>query len=400
MMMLSAVNQNVSEDAVLAALSTVNDPELHKSLTELGMVQNLRICGGNVAFELVLTTVACPLKDKIKEDCHLALKDVPGVEQVTVEISGRTLTGKTPGREPLPGIKNVIAVSSGKGGVGKSTVAVNLACAMQQLGAKVGIVDADIYGPNVPIMMGLQGQTIKEQTAEGKLIPPECHGVKVMSMGFLVKPDQPVVWRGPLLDRVIRQFLTDTAWGELDYLIIDLPPGTGDAQLTIVQATPVVGAVIVTTPQDVALADSRKGLAMFKNANIPVFGIVENMSFFINRHGEREDIFGHGGGSAAAVELGVPFLGEIPITPMLRERADAGFPLVVAEPENPAAQVLRFVAENVVGQVCNLGVFGGDADHVPPPQTAQAMAGVGGRSVGPEAKQDECCNSPSSCSKH
>lgn len=356
MMMFSTAALEVTEAQVMEALSKVNDPELHQSLTSLGMVQNLRICGGNVAFELVLTTVACPLKDKIQQDCKDALATVVGVEQVTIEISGKTLGAKIPEREPLPGIKNVIAVSSGKGGVGKSTVAVNIACAMQKLGAKVGIVDADIYGPNVPIMMGLTGVTVKEQTAEGKLIPPENHGVKVMSMGFLVKPDQPVVWRGPLLDRVIRQFLTDTAWGELDYLIIDLPPGTGDAQLTIVQATPVVGAIIVTTPQDVALADSRKGLAMFQNSNIPVFGIVENMSYFLNSHGEREDIFGEGGGERMAASLNVPFLGKVPMMAALRKHADAGIPMVIADTSNPIAQALQSVAENVIGQVCAIGV--------------------------------------------
>jgi ATP-binding protein involved in chromosome partitioning len=349
--------QAISEAAVMDALSTVNDPELHQSLTSLGMVQNLRICGGNVAFDLVLTTTACPLKDQIKESAAAAVRPLPGVEQVEVSISGKTLGAKVISeRQQVPGIQNIIAVSSGKGGVGKTTVSVNLACALQQMGAKVGILDADIYGPNTALMMGLGGTTLKQQTDDGKLCPPENHGVKVMSMAFLVKDDQPIVWRGPMLDKVIRQFLTDTGWGELDYLIIDLPPGTGDAQLTIVQATPVVGAVIVTTPQDVALLDSRKGLAMFSNANIPILGIVENMSYFVGNDGERYEIFGHGGGARAAEQLNVPFLGEVPLFTAIRENADQGRPIVVAAPEGPQAQVFKAIASQVVAKVCELGV--------------------------------------------
>jgi ATP-binding protein involved in chromosome partitioning len=350
-------NQNVSEEAVMAALDKVDDPELHQSLTSLGMIQNMRICGGNVAFDLVLTTTACPLKDDIKNAAADAVRQVPGVDQVEVTISGKTLSARIAERQPIPGIKNILAVSSGKGGVGKSTVAVNLACAMTQQGAKVGILDADIYGPNVPIMMGLGGHTITQQSEAGKLLPPENHGVKVMSMGFLVKDDQPVVWRGPLLDRVIRQFLTDADWGELDYLIVDLPPGTGDAQLTIVQATPVVGAVIVTTPQDVALLDSRKGLAMFTNANIPVIGIVENMSYHIcSNCGTREEIFGHGGGARAAEQLGVPFLGAVPLVGKLRENADQGLPIVLADPESEQAKIFKEIAHQTIAKICSLGV--------------------------------------------
>jgi ATP-binding protein involved in chromosome partitioning len=341
----------------MEALSKVNDPELHQSLTSLGMIQNLRICEGNVAFDLVLTTTACPLKDSIKEDAAKAVRQVPGVENVEVTISGKTLAAKIAERQPIPGIQNIIAVSSGKGGVGKSTVAVNIACALTKQGARVGILDADIYGPNVPIMMGLTGISITQQSEAGKLIPPQNHGVKVMSMGFLVKDDQPVVWRGPLLDRVIRQFLTDTDWGELDYLLIDLPPGTGDAQLTIVQATPVVGAIIVTTPQDVALLDSRKGLAMFKNANIPVLGIVENMSYHICAHcGDRDEIFGHGGGEKAAQQIGVPFLGAVPLVSRLRENADKGMPIVMADPDSEQAKIFKEIAHQVTTQVCELGV--------------------------------------------
>ena len=349
-------SNDVTEEMVLAALSHVNDPELHKSLTSLGMVQGLRICGGNVAFELVLTTTACPLKDGIKKEAQDAVAAIPGVNEVTVEISGRTLAARVPEREPIPGIKNVIAVSSGKGGVGKSTVTVNIACTLARRGAKVGIVDADIYGPNVPLMMGLTGANRVSGTESGKIKPAENYGVKVMSMAFLVKDDQPVVWRGPLLDRVIRQFLSDTDWGELDYLLIDLPPGTGDAQLTIVQATPVVGAIIVTTPQDVALLDSRKGLAMFTNANIPVFGIVENMSYYRCPHcDERDDIFGHGGGEAAAKQLNVPFLGALPLRGSLRAYADEGLPIVIAEPESEQSLLFNDISNQVVAKICELG---------------------------------------------
>lgn len=346
------------------ALTTVNDPDLKKPLTELGMIDALVIeDSGHVSFEIKLTTTACPLKEVIRQDAENAVANVPGVTTVDAVISKNTITlqAATPQRAPIAGIRNIIAVSSGKGGVGKSTVATNLACAIAKQGARVGVLDADIYGPNVPLMMGLQDKKPTSATDSGKIIPLENHGVKVMSMAFLVKRDQPVVWRGPMLDKVIRQFLTDTVWGTeeepLDYLLIDLPPGTGDAQLTIVQATPVTGAVIVTTPQDVALMDSRKGLAMFKNTNIPVFGIVENMSLYHcpNCHHEAP-IFGHGGGQATAEELNLPLLAQVPLVPGIREKADAGFPIVVADPESPPAKALTDAAHQVVAQVCAMGV--------------------------------------------
>ena len=368
---------SVSRDAVWQALSAVQDPDLKKPLTDLGMIDNLVVCDGHVNFALKLTTTACPLKDFIKDSAIAAVKALDGVVSVNAEISKDTITlqAKTPDRASVPGIRNVIAVSSGKGGVGKSTVSVNLACSLAQQGARVGILDADIYGPNVALMMGLQGQKLKSATEENKIIPPQNHGVKVISMAFLVKDNQPVVWRGPMLDKVIRQFLTDTAWtvdvdaegnqtpgGDLDYLIIDLPPGTGDAQLTIVQATPVVGAIIVTTPQDVALLDSRKGLAMFQSGNIPILGIVENMSLYVCPSCGHEDaIFGVDGGRNAAAELNVPFLGQVPITPSIRLKADAGTPIVVAEPDSKAATVFKELAHQVVAQVCAMGIESGVA---------------------------------------
>jgi ATP-binding protein involved in chromosome partitioning len=297
------------------------------------------------------------LKGKIQTDAENAAKSVEGVKTVDAKISGETLAPKVPKKNPIPGIKNIIAVSSGKGGVGKTTCAVNLACALQQRGASVGILDADIYGPNVPLMMGLKQAVIREKTEDGKMKPPENHGVKVMSMGFLVKDDQPVVWRGPLLDRVIRQFFNDTGWGEIDYLIVDLPPGTGDAQLTIIEAVPVAGAVIVTTPQDVAILDSKKGLSMFKNAGVPVFGVIENMSYYQCTHcNEKEYLFGQGGGQELATLLEVPFLGEVPMNPAVRKNADAGVPIVVAEPDSLQAEAFRNVSQQLTATICDLGV--------------------------------------------
>lgn len=345
------------EKQVLEALRKVNDPELHRSIVEIGMVKNLTVKNGEAHFDIVLTTTACPLKSQIQKEATDAAASVEGITKVHAEISGETLAPKVPKKQPIPGIKNILAVSSGKGGVGKTTVSVNLACALQRRGASVGILDADIYGPNVPLMMGLQGSVIREKTADNKLKPPESHNVKVMSMAFLVKEDQPVVWRGPLLDRVIRQFFNDTGWGELDYLIVDLPPGTGDAQLTIIEAVPLVGAVIVTTPQDVAVLDSKKGLAMFKNAGIPVLGVIENMSYYICPCcGEKAHLFGEGGGQELARLLEVPYLGEVPMNPDVRKHADTGTPIVVAEPESLQAEAFNTIAHQITTTICELGV--------------------------------------------
>jgi len=316
--------------------------------------------GGAVDFNgegTLLTTTACPLKGKIQQDAENAVKAVPGVSQVTAVISGKTLAPKVPKKTALPGVKNIIAVSSGKGGVGKTTASVNLACALQQQGAKVGILDADIYGPNVPLMMGLAGSVIREKTDDGKMKPPTNHGVKVMSMAFLIREDQPVVWRGPMLDKVIKQFFNDTGWEELDYLIVDLPPGTGDAQLTLIEAVPLVGAVIVTTPQEVAVHDSKKGLAMFKNAQIPVLGVIENMSYYLDPNtGNKIRFFGENGGSMLAETLGVPFLGEIPMNPDVRIHADAGVPIVVADPASLQAEAFRTIAQKITADICQRGV--------------------------------------------
>ncbi len=352
-----SVNDAEIQKQVLEALRKVNDPELHRSIVEIGMVKNLVSKEGHVSFDIVLTTTACPLKAQIQKEASDAAYTVEGVKNVTANISGETLAPKVPKKQPIPGVKNIIAVSSGKGGVGKTTVAVNLACALQKRGASVGILDADIYGPNVPLMMGLKNQTIREKTEDNKLKPPENHNIKVMSMAFLIKEEQPVVWRGPLLDRVIRQFFNDTGWGELDYLIVDLPPGTGDAQLTIIEAVPLVGAIIVTTPQEVAIHDSKKGLAMFKNANIPVLGVIENMSYYIHPGtDEKVYFFGQGGGQQLAQLLEVPYLGEVPMNPEVREFADQGTPIVLAKPESHQAEAFNQIAHQVTTTICELGV--------------------------------------------
>ncbi|MEL7511956.1 MAG: Mrp/NBP35 family ATP-binding protein, partial [Cyanobacteria bacterium J06554_3] len=270
--------------SVLEVLKPVQDPELQKSLVELNMIRNVTVDGSNVSFTLVLTTPACPLREFIREDCEKAVRTLPGVERVDIEITAETPQQKAlPDRTGIDGVKNILAVTSGKGGVGKSTVAINLAVALAKTGAAVGLIDADIYGPNAPTMMGLSeaNVTVRDEDGQQVLEPAFNHGVKMVSMGFLIDRDQPVVWRGPMLNGVIRQFLYQVQWGELDYLVVDMPPGTGDAQLTMAQAVPMAGAVIVTTPQSVAISDARRGLKMFEQLKVPILGLVENMSYFV-----------------------------------------------------------------------------------------------------------------------
>jgi ATP-binding protein involved in chromosome partitioning len=364
-------------EAVWQALGTVNDPEILKPLTELGMIDNLRICGANVAFDIILTTKACPLKDLIKANAINAVKAVAGVAQVEATISGKTIAPRLPEKQPLPGIKNIIAVSSGKGGVGKSTVAVNLACSLRLQGASVGILDADIYGPNVPIMMGVAGAKLSAANADGKAVLPEAHdGIKVMSISFLVKPDQAMIWRGPILHKSIAQFFNDMAWGELDYLIIDLPPGTGDAQLSITQLAPISGGIIVTTPQDVSLADCRRANTMFKQTGVPVLGVVENMSYYINSHGEKEFIFGEAGGVRFSEELGLPLLAQVPLLPAVRQHADQGLPIVLADPESEPAQELRKATQSIVATLCERSIATQNTPEAQPPVAEKATCGV------------------------
>ncbi len=349
--------------SVLEVLRPVEDPELRKSLVELNMIRNVKIDDGKVSFTLVLTTPACPLREFIVEDCQKAVKKLPGVRDVSIEVTAETpqqkgvtdASGGLSQRTGVPGIKNIIAVSSGKGGVGKSTVAVNVAVALAQTGAKVGLLDADIYGPNDPTMLGLgDAQMIVRSTEKGEVLEPAFnHGVKLVSMGFLIDRDQPVIWRGPMLNGAIRQFLYQVQWGDLDYLIVDMPPGTGDAQLTLTQAVPMAGAVIVTTPQTVALLDSRKGLRMFQQMNVPILGIVENMSYFIppDMPDKQYDIFGSGGGEKTAAELGVPLLGCVPLEISTRMGGDNGVPIVVGEPDSASAKALTAIAFAIAGKV-------------------------------------------------
>ncbi len=338
----------VSQDAVLAALRTVDDPDLRKDLVTLNMIQDLEIEGGTVNFTIMLTTPACPMKDKMRNDANAAVSAVPGVEEINIKMDANVPSdGRQRGLLEVP-VKNAIAVASGKGGVGKSTVSVNLAVSLAKSGAKVGLLDADIYGPNVPTMMGVESLP---PAKDGKLVPAEAYGVQVMSIGFLVKPGQPLIWRGPMLHSAIRQFLTDVLWDELDYLVIDLPPGTGDAQLSLAQSLPLSGGVIVTLPQQVSLDDAYRGMEMFKQLEVPILGLVENMSYLELPDGTRMDIFGAGGGERLAKETGIEFIGAIPMDPAVREGGDDGKPIVITDPDSPVAQALTAVAEDVAAKV-------------------------------------------------
>jgi ATP-binding protein involved in chromosome partitioning len=341
----------ITETDVLQALVGVQDPELHRDFVELNMIRNVSISGGVVNLSVILTTPACPLKNEIGNRVRGALLErVPGLTAVNIDFGAQVMSFKGVGdKQSIPGVKNVIAVGAGKGGVGKSTVATNLAVALKNSGASVGLVDSDVYGPNIPTMMGAQGTPYGENN---KIIPLEAHGIKLMSIGFLLPPDKPVIWRGPMIAGTLKQFLYDVAWGELDYLVVDLPPGTGDAPLTLVQSIPITGAVLVTTPQDVAVEDVTKAATMFTTLSVTILGVVENMSFFLCPHcGERTDIFDHGGGEKLAARLGVPFMGALPLDPRVRIGGGQGIPLMVAEPHSTLGQVFNNVAEAIAGQV-------------------------------------------------
>ncbi len=348
--------KTLDTESVLEVLKPVQDPELQKSLVALNMIRNVKVDGGNVSFTLVLTTPACPLREFIREDCEKAVRTLPGVENVEIEITAETPQQKAlPDRTGIAGVKNILAVTSGKGGVGKSTVAINIAVALAKTGAAVGLIDADIYGPNAPTMMGLSeaNVTVRDVDGEQVLEPAFNHGVKMVSMGFLIDKDQPVVWRGPMLNGVIRQFLYQVQWGELDYMVVDMPPGTGDAQLTLAQAVPMAGAIIVTTPQAVALSDARRGLKMFEQLNVPILGLVENMSYFIppDMPDKKYAIFGMDGGEKAAAELGVTLLGKVPLEMPVREGGDNGVPIVLAAPESASAIALMNIAKQAAAKI-------------------------------------------------
>lgn len=338
----------VNEQAVLGVLGTVQEPELHKDLVTLNMIRNLKIEGDKVSFTIMLTTPACPLRNRIESEARQAVLGLDGVQTVEIKMDASVpADGRARGLLQLP-IRNAVAVASGKGGVGKSTVAVNIAVVLARSGARVGLLDADIYGPNLPTMMGV------DQLPPGKgsrLQPAEAHGVKVMSIGFLVKPDQPLIWRGPMLHSAIRQFLTDVDWGELDYLIVDLPPGTGDAALSLAQSLPLSGGIIVTLPQQVSLDDARRGLEMFRQLEVDIFGVVENMSYLELPDGSRMDIFGSGGGERLAQESGVPFIGAIPMDPAVRQGGDRGAPVVITQPDSPVAKAFVHIAEDIAARI-------------------------------------------------
>jgi ATP-binding protein involved in chromosome partitioning len=346
---------SLSENDILNALRQVQEPELHKDLVTLNMIRDLKLFeGGAVSFTVMLTTPACPLQGQIQDEARQAVLKVPGVKNVEIKMGSevrrdaRLLDNKV-----LPaGVKNIVAVASGKGGVGKSTTSVNLAVALQRSGARVGILDADIYGPNVPMMMGLSEAERPSVNAQEHLIPPEHYGVKVISIGFLVEPGKPIIWRGPMLHGVIRQFLGSVDWGELDYLIVDLPPGTGDAQLSLVQSVPLSGAVIVTTPQAIAQSDVRRSIAMFNEVRVPVLGIIENMAGLECPHCHTNiDLFTGEGGTKLSKEYDIPLLGQVPFDPSVGQSGDLGEPIVVARPESPQAKAFSKAAEWVAARV-------------------------------------------------
>lgn len=352
----------VSEETILDALRQVQDTEQGGDVVSLKMVSGLIVKDGNIAFSLEVAPERGPRLEPLRKACEQAVLDLDGVTSVTAVLTahkqgapGSASTpsavkpkdqGPMPSRPEIPGIKSIIAVASGKGGVGKSTVAVNLALALKAQGLAVGLMDADVYGPSLPRMMAISGKPTSE---DGKiLIPMENHGIKCMSIGFLVAEDTPTIWRGPMVMSALEQMLRQVKWGTLDVLVVDMPPGTGDAQLTMAQRVPLSGAVIVSTPQDIALLDARKGLNMFRRVDVPVLGIVENMSYFLCPScGERHEVFGHGGARQEAERLGVPFLGEVPLHLAIRETSDAGTPIVASEPDSPHAIVFKAIAERV-----------------------------------------------------
>ncbi|AFY38183.1 ATPase-like, ParA/MinD [[Leptolyngbya] sp. PCC 7376] len=346
----------IDSQVVLDALKPVKDAERKQSLVEAGKVRDVVIDGKTVSFTLALATPQGMIKDLIVEDCEKAVMALDGVDAVDVSVIAAPPTPKPlPSPQGIDDVKNIIAISSGKGGVGKSSVAVNVAIALAQSGAKVGLLDADIYGPNVPNMMGVGEVDIKVDKTDGKdILQPEFnHGVKIVSMAFLIDPDQPVMWRGPMINSMVRQFLYQVNWGELDYLLVDMPPGTGDAQLTMAQAVPMAGAIIVTTPQTVSLLDSRRGLKMFQQMDVNLLGIVENMSYFIppDMPEKQYDLFGSGGGEKTAKELDVPLLGCVPLEIALREGGDNGMPIVVSHPESASAKALVEIAQAIAAKV-------------------------------------------------
>ncbi len=343
----------VTTEQVLSALRSVQDPDLKRDLVSLGFIKDVGIQGDRVRFTIELTTPACPVRDLMREEARQAVSALPGVRDVEVTMTSqvrRSVPGTGPAAQLVPTIRNIVPIASGKGGVGKSTVSANLALALAKSGCRVGLMDADVYGPSIPTMLGIAGAP--EVDAQNRMSPIVRHGVKVVSMGFFMKPGEAVIWRGPMLHKTVQQFLGGVVWGELDYLLVDLPPGTGDVQLSLCQSIPVTGAVIVSTPQEVALNVAQKAITMFGKLNAPILGIIENMAYYACPHcGRREDIFGAGGARKLAEQLGIPFLGEIPLSTPVRTASDAGTPIVLAEPQSPAAQAFVKAAEQLAAQV-------------------------------------------------
>ncbi|MDD8018900.1 MAG: Mrp/NBP35 family ATP-binding protein [Bacteroidota bacterium] len=340
----------ITTEQILNALRAVHDPDLHRDIVSLNFVKDVKIAGNDISFTIELTTPACPVKEDLKAQAEKVIRtSFPGVKNVAVTMTASVTQRASVQQAPiLTGVKNTIAVASGKGGVGKSTVAVNLAVALAREGANVGLIDCDIYGPSIPLMFNINE---KPRLHNQKLVPLEKYGVKVMSIGFLIDSTQAIIWRGPMASGAVKQFLTDVDWGTLDYLVFDLPPGTGDIQLTLVQQIPLSGSVIVTTPQEMSLADARRGMAMFQKVNVPILGVVENMSYFVSANGDRENIFDNGGGKRVAEEFKVPFLGEIPIYTKIRVGGDTGRPIVDSEPTSDPAKIFVTIARNLAAQV-------------------------------------------------
>ncbi len=342
-------------EAVLAALKKVQDPELHRDIISLGMVKDLTVQGGKVSFTVELTTPACPLRERIQDDCRQALTAVDGIREVDISFGAQVRGSKVGAGQTdlLPSVKNVVLVAAGKGGVGKSTVAANLAVALKMHGAATGLLDADIYGPSIPILMGVREEPKKVPVDGGfKLGPPVAHGIPVMSIGFFLEPDQAVIWRGPMLGKALHQLMADVHWGDLDYLVVDMPPGTGDVQITFSQQLKVSGAVLVATPQDVALADVIRAKSMFDKVMIPIVGIIENMSYFVcDGCHKRHEIFSRGGARKAAERFKIPFLGEIPLVSSVRQWADEGMPVLVRDPQSEVGKIFMEIAGNLAGQL-------------------------------------------------
>jgi len=344
----------IDRDKVIDALKSVKYPGYSRDIVSFGLIRSVTAHNGEIIINLVITTQNADIINFLKKECEQAVSKIPGVEKVTVEISHpeqahHQSTAQNPwaGQSRIEGVKRVIAVASGKGGVGKSTCSVNISCAFKHLGFEVGLLDCDIYGPTIPLMMGTkEGPSVEDE----KLVPPVAHGIKLMSMGFLIEDDTPVIWRGPMIMKAIQQFLHQVKWGNLDYLVVDLPPGTGDAQLSLCQNVPLDGGIIVTTPQEASLGVVRKGIAMFEKVNVKILGIIENMSYFITPSGERVEIFGYGGGRNEAQKRNIPFLGEVPIYTEIRISGDKGAPVVASNPDSAPAQAFINIAKAIHSQ--------------------------------------------------